>query len=560
MNKKATSRYTKYTGLIFILLAMLLIHRYIFMYADDLYYCRDASYGISYLPKFMVKELNVNGRVWVHVLLMGLLRYNGFLFRIINPIIIMLTSLIIAKIGMGFDAYAYDYDTDKRFLMSTLAASILFLLLDIQITHTTIYYAACSLNYLYPTFIVMVYAYLLYKDYGTERGQYRAKWWIVLLAILSGSSTQQGGMIAIGFTILISLYFSIFENKKFGRGLIPYYIAVFSGYGIVTYGSLKRALLEKNAGKGMDIKQSITELLKTNIFSTPALGYVLVLCICCIFWLIHYSSSNRSNHKNKRLPVININTAIAFILSMAACGYSYVVLSKKYNIAIFPDKGHFTIFNLCIIAFALVYLFSLIYVSILILKREGYPFPIFCTINAIGAQIMLIVADSRFAGTYKIMFPSMLFMWVLIVYSFNKFYDSKIFISLSLFAFALGSNIKIAIIAASVFVIASILCEIVNIHFKLLKNIIMASFIVLSLVVFSSTYEGYKNASYAQNFNLEKIEAYHQSDDKTVLVLKKVPNTIYGYNVGNWNNIPKFMKECYKIDMDTTIEYLNETE
>ena len=149
---------------------------------------------------------------------------------------------------------------------------------------------------------------------------------------------------------------------------------------------------------------------------------------------------------------------------------------------------------------------------------------------------MLIVADSRFAGTYKIMFPSMLFMWVLIVYSFNK-----IFISLSLFAFALGSNIKIAIIAASVFVIASILCEIVNIHFKLLKNIIMASFIVLSLVVFSSTYEGYKNASYAQNFNLEKIEAYHQSDDKTVLVLKKVPNTIYGYNVGNWNNIPKFV-------------------
>ncbi|WP_097025968.1 hypothetical protein [Clostridium peptidivorans] len=85
---------------------------------------------------------------------------------------------------------------------------------------------------------------------------------------------------------------------------------------------------------------------------------------------------------------------------------------------------------------------------------------------------MLIVADARFAGTYKIMFPSLLLMSVYSVYSFLQFYDSKIFLN----------------------------------NFKFIKISMIILFIGSAIKVFSTTYIGYKNASYCQEFNLGAIK------------------------------------------------------
>ncbi|MBU5486026.1 hypothetical protein KQI86_17025 [Clostridium sp. MSJ-11] len=495
------SKWKKYVPLILLLLIMLAIHQYIFLYGDDLYYGRDASRGLSYLPEFALKQLNINGRVWVHVLLFGILRYNIYLYRIVNPIVIMLTALLIARVSIGREI------KDKNFLIATCCASIFFLLLPIEITHTTIYYAACSLNYLYPITIVILYAYLLYEDYRANMNNYRSKWWILLLAFFAGSSTQQAGMIAIGFTVLISLYFKIFKKNKIQKGIIPYYCAVFIGYALVTYGSIKRMIFEKNVGNEMNLNMTIINLLKTNIFSIPVAIYVLILCVCCIFCLYHYSS-NRNKY---------INNVMIFILSLWTIGYAYVILHRKYSIEVVFSSGSDAVLRFWFITFALVYLISLLYVSVLILLKDDYPFLLFCCINAIGAQVMLIVADPRFAGTYKVMFPSLLLMSIFIVYSCVKFFSSK--------------------------------CN------KLLKVSIASIFLILALKVSLTTYNGYKTASYVQEFNLNAIEKYHKSADKSILKLKKTPVTEYGYNVGNWNDMPYFMRQCYKIDKETIIEY-----
>lgn len=157
---------------------MLVIHHYVFIYADDLYYCRDASGSLNTLPKFMYKQLRSNGRVWVHLLLLVNLKYNVYLFRIINPVVIMLTALMIAKIGAGSDA------DNKKFIISTACACMFFILLPIETAATTIYYAACSLNYLYPTAVSILYGYLLYSNYSKNNYKIHTNWWIVVLAFL----------------------------------------------------------------------------------------------------------------------------------------------------------------------------------------------------------------------------------------------------------------------------------------------------------------------------------------------------------------------------------------
>lgn len=500
----------RYIILVFFFIAILMIHQYIFLYADDFYYFRDASKDLTFLPHFIIKQLNLNGRVWIHVLLLFILKYDVYLFRIINPIIITLTVLLISKICMNSNTI------DKDFWVSTLSASLFFLFLPIEITRTTIYYAACSLNYLYATFIVLLYAHLLYKNYELNSDDYKNKWHIVFLAFFAGASTQQAGMIAIGFTVLISLYFQAFQNKKLKNEFILYYIATFIGYTFVTYGSFKRMIFEKNSGNKINLKTTFTELLKTNIFSAPVSGYVLFFCLCSIFWLCYYS---HNKVKNKFIMAVNI--IIAFIVFVAAMSYIYVVLYKKYALRIFAFNGEVTKLQLFFIVFTLIYLTSILYISILILIKERYPFILFCYINAVGAQIMLIVADARFAGTYKIMFPSLLLMNVFSVYSFLKFYNSKIF-----------SN-----------------------NFKFIKISMIILFIGLAAKVFSTTYIGYRKASYAQQFNLSAIKKYHDNIDKSTLELKRVPKTKYGYNTSNWNKIPYFMKQCYKIKEDTIIKY-----
>jgi hypothetical protein len=75
------------------------------------------------------------------------------------------------------------------------------------------------------------------------------------------------------------------------------------------------------------------------------------------------------------------------------------------------------------------------------------------------------------------------------------------------------------------------------------------------IITFCGIYNGYKEASYAQSYNVNAINEYHKNGNKGVLKLKKVPPTHYGYNVGNWNAMPAFMRQCYKLNLDTIIKY-----
>lgn len=536
----------KYIALIVLLSLMLVIHHYVFIYADDFYYSRDASRGIGYLPKFVLSELRQNGRIWIHLLLLFIVKYDVYLFRIVNPIIVMLSALLLAKISIDSN------DSNKNFLIATSCTSALFLFLPAQISSTSIYYAADSLNYLYVPMVVILYAYLFFRDYKKNYQNYPLNLWILILAFFAGSSSQQSGMIAIGFSILILLYFKFFKNNKFQNNTIPYFIAIFVGYSIVSYGSIKRMLYETSVGSKLNLKEAVTASLKTNIFSCPVVFYILAICMCCLFWLLYYSYGKKGSN-NKIISIIN--TIMGILLFLGAAGYAYAIINKKYKVGFFASSNINPILRLCYIGFTAIYLLSLLYVFILILLKEQNPFLLFCGINAFGAQLMLIVVDPKFAGSYRCMFPSLLLMFIFISYSFVKFFNNGIFLSMLLLAFAM-SHVRLYVLIAAITILSlSILLKFLSINVKLFKELILSILIASAITTFYVTLSGYKSASYAQKFNLNAIKVYQKSNDKSCLKLKKVPGTIFGYNVTNWNDMPYFMKQCYKIDENTIIEY-----
>ncbi len=553
-NKDFTSIVNKYWGYLILGLllgCMLLIHRYIFLYADDLYYCRDASYGLSHLPHFTWSELKANGRVWIGLAMLAVLKNQIAVFRIFNPVMITLTAFLMARIT----TYSQMKDglpdglSPKEISTALFCSSLFFLYLPVQISHTTIYYVACAFNYLYPTALTMLYAYILFRSTKKPDQRLMIKSLIMVLAFLAGSSTQQGGMIAIGFTVLITFYFTFFKKQSVFHSYIPYYISLLSGFTLILYGSFNRLLFEKHAGNTVNPIEVITGLLRINIFSQPAALFVLLTCLSCIFWFAYCGSKVRHSLH----PFLyGLSRMLLVLLSLAIPGYIYVVLFKSVPVELFSDGTRNMILSFTMLAFTGVYLFSILLSSWMILLIRDNPFPFFNSICAIGAQLMLLIVNARFAQAYKMMFPSLLLMSIFIIFSIIQFHRNKTFIFLAVTLISLSIALMTDRWSAAIVALLVLILSIVFRSFFKASALISLS---LALLVFGTTYAGYQKQAIPQIDNLEAIERYHQSTAKDKLILKKVPVSPYGYNLDNWNNMPYFMKQCYQIDPETRIEY-----
>ncbi|MGE4274284.1 MAG: DUF6056 family protein [Desulfitobacterium sp.] len=551
---KQSSKLTVREGaiLILFLLAMLWIHRYIFLYADDLYYSRDAQYGLGYLPEAILDELNSNGRAWIGGAMVLILKPQIELFRLLNPLVLVLIVYILAKMTTFSESTLNTKKGNPDLWIALLCSSLFFLFLPLRIAHTTIYYAACAFNYLYPITLALLYSYLLYTQINSD-SQPR-KGLLVLLGFFVGSSTQQVGMIGIGYTVMISIYLSLYRKKTSYKSFLPFYGVMLLGYGIVTFGSLKRLLREKTAGNDVVLMEVITELLKTNLFSLPAAPFVLLIGLSCIFWLM-----GKPLHSLQFI----FNRFLSISLSLALIGYIYFLLYKEVPIDL-TQGNLLSLYGLSVIGFSFLYLFSVVYTSVLLLVKKDYPFLLFNSINAIGAQIMLVVVEARYAAAYKVMFPSLLLLSIFIFYSFLAFRRNNLYLSLAFFLVTLSLQEKLLSLTAGGIVL------LILVHYlftryqvegserkgKFLRYGLGAFFCLISVATFGVTLQGYFQASIPQNYNLEVIEEYHKAGKEGDLILKKVPPCYYGYNLGNWNSMPYFMKQCYGIKEDTPIKYI----
>ena len=197
--------------------------------------------------------------------------------------------------------------------------------------------------------------------------------------------------------------------------------------------------------------------------------------------------------------------------------------------------------------------------------KRNYPFLLFNAINAIGAQIMLLVVDARFAAAYKVMFPSLLLLSIFIFYTFLAFRQNILFLSLAFFLITISLQEKVLILGGGASLVLTLLFYLFEINRRGISkgraSLILLGFGVLFCLicgaVFGVTLRGYYKLSLPQNYNLKAIKKYHEGEKKGELLLKKVPPSYYGYNLGNWNEMPDFMRQCYGIKEDTPIKYID---
>lgn len=90
-----------------------------------------------------------------------------------------------------------------------------------------------------------------------------------------------------------------------------------------------------------------------------------------------------------------------------------------------------------------------------------------------------------------------------------------------LLTFALSHTKVFLLIIALVIVLVCIVTHIYSYNLKYLKTALVLMILLSAFAIFGVVFKGYVAASYAQNFNLNAINEYHESSDKSVLRLEK---------------------------------------
>jgi hypothetical protein len=530
---------------------MLLFHRYVFLYADDYYYAgyysMDGLHSILYLIK---SHLASNGRLWVHFLLTGLVEYGGLPFRLLNPVFLGLVCVLYTFIAQNGSR-----DNRKALLVGAVAVAF-FLSMPYGLSMTSLYYAACALNYVYPTILAIAYGYALLRwNLHEDKRPRCAVWLLPLLAFLGGSSTQQVGMITIGFIVLTFLYLWIFVKekplKRLRRVFLINLLFALAGFLIVLYGAFKRA---ENEGSQIDLHAAVDGLIYINFLSPAVKGFVIVGIACCILWMFYFAK----NILEKSNGVKFHYALIGFLVILV--GF-YFYLCRRVSLMVSPEYisslevSTNTFFLLVLIGG--VFLVCVMYTGLIILKVKGNPFPLFCLICAVGSQLCMMAAEAKYTFAPKVMIPALLLCFVYILVTVWEFCGNRLFLATILAALAVPSQSVLVLVFVGVIWISAALDTMFvrdrrnGYHYTFAAICVIICFALLS---FAPTWQRYQEASVALNYNLKAIKAYQLSPDKSVLQLRK--GVVYaGYNMGIWNEMPFFMKDYFQISEDTKILY-----
>lgn len=512
-NRKDVRRFLFLLPLAILLILMFVIFRYVFLYADDFYYSRDARYGLYTIPSVMKNNFETNGRVWVHVLLMLFTKHDALVFRIVNPLAIAFSMMLIAQSAV-LDG-RQSKQKNRVSVFAFIVCACYFIGLHINIADTTIYYAACSLNYLFPAAVSLLYG-VLYTRHVFKDDINRISPLLLVTAFFAASSSQQCGAAAIGYAVMLTVYACAVKKKKVNAKYFINFVPLIAGFAVVIYGSVMRYIRETSGGKSGSMITNLVSLIRMNIFSKPCILFTIVMLLFIIAGLICLAKVHKGGKLFKLdivLAAVNVSFLAEYILMMCIQEYSFAD-------CIFRGRIVWSLHLLFALCFTAVYLLSAAYIAVMIMLKRDDPFVICSVVNAVGMQLIILLIDAKYTSQFKMILPSQMFMLVFAAYVVNGIFN----------------DFKKGAIVISAAAVTGVLC-------------------IASTYTYSKNLSGYREVSKNIAYNLEEIDRYIKNGRSGELVFRRVIANEYGYNNGNWNTMPYFMRDCYKIKRDTVIRY-----
>lgn len=365
MNEKRFSRVLTGAILALFFIAVLLICANVMPCGDDLFYGIFTKEGLArYIERHIEHYQLANGRVIVHLLATFFLGQPLWLWRVVNALCFTLCAWWIVRL-------ATEHERARPVAAALTCAA--FLMIDPQITRQSVYWLTGSCNYLYP--MLMLLGYWLALRRGLRRGTRML--WLPVLAFFAAATTEQGGLMCFGVTLLLLLDEKFLKKRRIRPAHVIALIACALGIATVLLapGLANRAGMTDAPVEGGTLSLMLYNLLHQgkNLFLT---GYMRIYHISMLFFATFLLGKYTFSQKPQRL--------------FYALGMLLGALSLVCYLCIPADLGHASL------SFAAVtiggYLLTLLWCGVGVLRERRSTLPLIALILAFGSQLAMIVS------------------------------------------------------------------------------------------------------------------------------------------------------------------------
>jgi len=315
------------------------------LFGDDYYYAYFVKAGGDFfVSENVVHYMQTNGRALVHILDELLLGFGILPWRIFVVMTVGITVLLSAKCISG--VYGKGGAKCKKHRYAVLLSCAAFSALTLPVLRQSVWWATGSLNYLFPTALLLLLWCLLEKSFVSE-AKPGALSYIALaaVALFCGMSTEQASF----GTVVICLWFtfrSLIEKRKF-RPIYPI-CAAFAVIGFVTlYFAPGNAIRTTYYPEFYSMSLFEKIAYNSDTLLNVALGdegmYTSVIAALLGFAALKLSNAFSKNDVSKVSKAVNIVMASVTVLT-AAVYVSAVSVWEEYFFDISSvNKTQFTI-------------------------------------------------------------------------------------------------------------------------------------------------------------------------------------------------------------------------
>jgi len=323
-------------------IALLVLHRFIYLMGDDFFYAGFTKSAETFVDMHISHYAQTNGRALIHIAVSLLLIFDVYLWRFINPAVILLTLCLIDRAAFG--------EKNRAGALPILIP--LFFLFGAGVTRESVYWLDGSVNYLYPMALVL-FSYNLYKNPPDKPGLCYAVFFI------SGATAEQSGLILLGLFFIGAL-------PRPNKRKIISFVAVLLGYFTVVFspGTLGRIKLQGTPGRSGEFLKSAMYAANLTFFNKTIFFIHIILLGSCFFYLY-----------KKRRAFDKVLCALCFISAVFYIAARFVTVDAAAPYA----------------AFIAVYVFILFYVHInMFLENKHDATELSFITAAFGAQGILV--------------------------------------------------------------------------------------------------------------------------------------------------------------------------
>lgn len=372
---------------------------------DDYTYKQAAVGSFSQIISFLKFHCNeVNGRNLVHFFVILFLRYDWelYVWRFICAASVLYVCYSLGKLS------SHDESVQKN---NTVLCCILYCIINPNMWRLSVCWLTGSFNYILPFALLVA---LIVRYLKKEKADILC----AVLALLGGATTEQMGMMFIGFFVLMILN-GLIKSKKIELKNILYLTFSAAGYSTIW---LSPGTFTRLDYYSVDVENSLIQnavyLLKMNWFeNTGMIIFNAIFAAVLVFWLFRLKSEKRAVNVIQRI-------AAAAILVFGAGNTLFTAVIYCFGFNVSEDSIiNKAVFVLWAINVVLV-LVAMCYIAVVLYLRGKSDAFIISVILGIGDQLMLILV---YNNRYRTMLPSLLAFMMIILITADEIFRMKPF-------------------------------------------------------------------------------------------------------------------------------------